>query len=79
MKFFWPSRANAKGFSIGNLSLKYNDKTAKVSSIEIQNKCTVGSSLRSKNKDINYVESNVISRKKVHWANRDFSEYEDVA
>ena len=78
MKFFWPSRAKVKGFSIGNLSLKYNDKTAKVSSIEIQNKISLGSSLRSKNKDINLVESNVISRKKVHWANRDFSEYEDV-
>tara|TARA_Y100001968_G_scaffold185450_1_gene169824 strand:- start:285 stop:524 length:240 start_codon:yes stop_codon:yes gene_type:complete len=79
VKFFWPNRAKARGFSIENLSLQYREKTDNFSSIEIQNQCTIDSTLRSKNKVINYVESCVTSRKKNHWANRDFSEYEEVA
>ena len=78
MKFFWPNRANAKGFLIENLSSKDHERAAKSSSKEIQNQCTVGSSSRSKKKIINHMESYVRPRKKVHWANRDFSEYDDV-
>ena len=79
MKFFWPIREKAKGFSIENLSLKYREKTANSSSIEIQNQSIIDNTLRSENKVINLVESPLTYRNENHWANRDFSEYEDFA
>tara|TARA_Y100001968_G_scaffold271189_1_gene262720 strand:- start:286 stop:525 length:240 start_codon:yes stop_codon:yes gene_type:complete len=79
VKFFWPNRAKARGFSIENPSLKYREKTVDISSIEIQNQCRIESPLRSKNKVINHLEKYVTSRKKDHWANRDFSEYDQVS
>ena len=79
MKFFWPNREKAKGFSIENLSLKYREKTANSSSIEIQNQSIIDNTLRSENKVIKLVERSLTYRNENHWANRDFSEYEDFA
>tara|TARA_B100000579_G_scaffold120999_1_gene97382 strand:+ start:670 stop:912 length:243 start_codon:yes stop_codon:yes gene_type:complete len=80
VKFFWPIREKAKGFSIENLSLKYREKTTNSSSsIEIQNQSIIDNTLRSENKVINLVESPLTYRNENHWANRDFSEYEDFA
>ena len=79
MKFFWPNREKAKGFSIENLSLKYREKTANSSSIEIQNQSIIDNTLRSENKVINLIERSLTYRNENHWANRDFSEYEDFA
>ncbi len=78
MKFFWPNRVKAKGFSIKNLSFRDYKQSANTSSIDIQNQCMRGGNVRSKNKFINHAKSHLISRKKGHWANRDFSEYEEV-
>ena len=77
MKFFWPNRERARGFSNEIISLKYREKTANFASIETQSQCKIDNNLRSKNKVINNVESYMKSRKKNHWANRDFSEYEE--
>ena len=79
MKFFWPNREKAKGFSIEDLSLKYRGKTANSSSIEIQNQSIIDNTLRSENKVINLIERSLTYRNENHWANRDFSEYEDFA
>jgi len=65
VKNFWPHRSKAEGFSIQNLARKYRLKISSVSSNQISNK---------------FLEDrNVISIKRIHWANRDFSEYKEAA
>tara|TARA_B100000945_G_scaffold66397_1_gene49730 strand:+ start:193 stop:432 length:240 start_codon:yes stop_codon:yes gene_type:complete len=79
MRIFWPRRSNAKGFSIKNLASKYPEKISNVSSNEISNKLLDDRVLESKTKDSRNIDLSNLSIKKVHWANRDFSEYREAA
>ncbi len=77
MKNFWPQRQNVKGFSIENLARKYREKISGVSSTKILDK----NNLKSMNLD-RYINGKVkshLQKKGCHWANRDFSEYREVA
>ena len=79
MKNFWPHRSKAKGFSIENLARKYREKISSVSSNKIPNQFLVESNLKSINEDNNQIVISHLYKKRVHWANRDFSEYREVA
>ena len=82
MKNFWPSRSRAKGFSIENLARKYREKISIVSSDKNSNQDIDDRNLKyirkdhEKNKDSTTLH---LSLKREHWANRDFSEYREVA
>ena len=81
MKNFWPHRSNAKGFSIKNLARKYRSKisSSSVSSAEILNKITDDSNSISMKEEGKKIAISNLSIKRIHWANRDFSEYKKVA
>ena len=79
MRIFWPRRSNAKGFAIKNHASKYPEKISNVSSNEISNKLLDDRGLESKTKDSRKIDLYNLSIKKVHWANRDFSEYREAA
>ena len=80
MKFFWPHRSNAKGFVIQNLERKYSEKIRSVSSNEKNtNQLLEDRILILENKDSKNIDLSHPSTKKVHWANRDFSEYRETA
>ena len=79
MKNFWPNRSKAKGFSIENLARKYREKISRNSSNEISNQFLVDRNLKSTKEDFNHIGISHLPIKKGHWANRDFSEYRDVA
>ncbi len=81
MKNFWPHRSKAKGFSIKNLARKYRLKISRSSeySHEISNQII-------DDKNLEFLEEKgkrcLIANlpiKRIHWANRDFSEYRDAA
>tara|TARA_Y100001968_G_C18842216_1_gene474085 strand:+ start:66 stop:302 length:237 start_codon:yes stop_codon:yes gene_type:complete len=78
LKIFWPYRSEANGFSIQKLARKYRLKISNASSSEISNQLL-------DNKNSTTSENNKISiasplhLKKIHWANRDFSEYKESA
>ena len=82
MKNFWPHRSRAKGFSIQNLARKYRLKisSSSVSLNEPSNQLIDESNLISMKEE--ECEKNLIANlaiKKIHWANRDFSEYKKAA
>ena len=79
MKNFWPHRSDAKGFSIKNLACKYRLKIAKVSSNEVSNQLLDDKNLISMEEKNEWISIADLSNKKIHWANRDFSEYKDAA
>ena len=81
MKNFWPHRANAKGFSIQNLARNYRLKisNSSVSSNEISDQLPEDTNLLSRKKDGKKISFANLSIKRIHWANRDFSEYKDAA
>tara|TARA_Y100001968_G_scaffold327214_1_gene371796 strand:- start:43 stop:288 length:246 start_codon:yes stop_codon:yes gene_type:complete len=81
VKNFWPHRSKAKGFSIQNLAHKYRLKiiNSSVCSPEIPSQFLDDRDLISlKEKGKNISISN-LSIKRIHWANRDFSEYRESA
>ena len=79
MKVFWPRRSNAKGFAIQNVASKYTENIPGDSSNENPKKLLDHRVLKSKNKDSINIALSDLSIKKVHWANRDFSEYREAA
>ena len=79
MKNFWPHRPDAKGFSIENLARTYREKISSASSEKNATELANYRNLNSaKDKSSNIVRG-YQSDQRVHWANRDFSEYRDVA
>ena len=78
MKVFWPRQSIAKGFAIQNVASKYTENISSDSSNENPKKLD-HRVLKSKNKDIINITLSDSSIKKVHWANRDFSEYREAA
>ena len=79
MKNFWPHRANAKGFSIHNLARKYRSKISSVTSNEVSNQVLDDKNLISMKEEGKSSSIAHLSIERIHWANRDFSEYKEVA
>ncbi len=81
MKNFWPHRSDAKGFSIKNLADRYRLKisSSSISSNEVSNQLIDESNLISMKEEGEKNSIANLSIKKIHWANRDFSEYKKAA
>jgi len=79
VKNFWPHRTKAKGFSIGNFARKYRERISSVSSCNPSNQFLNDRNLESINEDSKQIAIDHLSNRKGHWANRDFSEYREVA
>ena len=79
MKNFWPPRSNAKGFSIHNLARKYRSRILSVTSNEISNQLLDDKNLISMKEEGKRISIAELSIKRMHWANRDFSEYKEAA
>ena len=79
MKIFWPRRSRAQGFAIQNVASKYTENISSDSSNEHLKKLLDHRVLKSKNKDSLNIALSDLSIRKVHWANRDFSEYREAA
>ena len=79
MKSFWPHRSKAKGFSIQNLARKYRLKVSSVSSNQISNKLVDDRNVISMKEESKKISTVNLSIKRIHWANRDFSEYKEAA
>ena len=80
MRNFWPQRPSAKGFSIERLAINYRERLSKISSSNVSGKELSNerktNMIQLEKKEI--LESQICSNS-IHWANRDFSEYRDVA
>ena len=81
MKNFWPHRSKAKGFLIQNFARKYRLKisSSSVSTDELSNQILDDSDLISEKEEDKKISIEKLSIKRIHWANRDFSEYEEAA
>ena len=79
MKNFWPHRSEAKGFSIKTLVHKNQEKISSVFSNKNSNQLLDDKNLMSIKKDSENLRLSHISIKRIHWANRDFSEYRETA
>ena len=79
MKNFWPHRSKAEGFSIQNLARKYRLKISSVSSNQISNKLLDDRRVISMKEESKKISTVNLSIKRIHWANRDFSEYKEAA
>ncbi len=79
MKNFWPQRPAAKGFSIERLARKYREKISITSFNRITDESLNDINLNSRQAEVKESLGNSLSEKKIHWANRDFSEYMDAA
>ena len=78
MKNFWPHRSKAEGFSVQNLARKYRLKISSVSS-QISNKLVDDRNVISMKEESKKISTVNLSIKRIHWANRDFSEYKEAA
>ena len=81
MKNFWPHRSKAKGFSIQNLARNYRLKisNSSVSSNKISDQLLDDTNLISMKEEGEKNSFANLPIKKIHWANRDFSEYKKAA
>ena len=79
MKNFWPHRSDAKGFSIENLARKYREKISDISYKKTLKELVKDRNLNSFDEESKDIFKSQILEKKDHWANRDFSEYREVA
>ena len=81
MKIFWPHRSKVKGFSIQNLARNYRLKISnpRASSNEISDQLVDDTNLISMKEEGKKISIPNLSIKRIHWANRDFSEYKDAA
>ena len=79
MKNFWPHRSKAEGFSIQNLARKYRLKISSDSSNQMSNKLLDDRDVISMKEESKKISTVNLSTKRIHWANRDFSEYKEAA
>ena len=79
MKIFWPHRSYAKGFSIKNLVHKNPEKISSVYSNKNPNQLLDHKNLMTIKEDSENLRLSHIWIKRIHWANRDFSEYREAA
>ena len=80
MKNFWPHRSRAKGFSIQNLAHNYRLKIShsRDYSNKISDQLLDDTNLISAKEEGKMISIANLSNKKMHWANRDYSEYKEV-
>jgi len=81
VKIFWPHRTKAKGFSIQNLARNYRLKisNSSESSNEISDQLLDDTNLVSMKEEGKEIPIANLPIKRIHWANRDFSEYKEAA
>ncbi len=79
LKNFWPRRSDAKGFSIEKLARKYREKISGFSSSGISKQSEIKNNLKIVDQDRKEIHRSFLLVKRGHWANRDFSEYREVA
>tara|TARA_Y100001968_G_scaffold188057_1_gene172391 strand:- start:554 stop:817 length:264 start_codon:yes stop_codon:yes gene_type:complete len=79
LKIFWPHRPDSKGFSIESLARKYRQKISSSSPNKSSNQLFDDRNLKPNKGSITHIAFSHESIKKGHWANRDFSEYREVA
>ena len=79
MKIFWPKRSNAKGFSTENIGSKSREKIPGLSSDRNLNKLIDDRNFKSIKENQKFIAISRLPIEKTHWANRDFSEYKNVA
>ena len=77
---FWPPRSKPKGFSIETLARKYRQKLSSVS-YEAVATSSQNDNLEEVISPLKHIQEINIDPKtrSMHWANRDFSEYREVA
>ena len=79
MKFFWPNRSKAKGFSIEKIASNYRERSPNLAYKKISDQLLAHKDLKFRIADSNQINSSNLSRRRGHWANRDFSEYREVS
>ena len=81
VKNFWPHRSKAEGFSIQKLAHNYRLKisNSRMSSNEISDQLLDDANLISMKEEGKKISIANLSIKRIHWANRDFSEYKEAA
>ena len=79
VKNFWPHRSKAKGFSIQNLARNYRLKISSDSLKETSNQLSDDKNIISFREEVSKISIDNLSLKRIHWANRDFSEYKKAA
>ncbi len=79
MKIFWPHRSNANGFSIQKLARNYHLKISSESADEVSNQNLENNKSKIIPNNANNIPLVNLSIKRIHWANRDFSEYKKAA
>ena len=79
MKIFWPHRSNANGFSIQKLARDYRLKISSVSADDESNQNLENNKSKIIPNNVNNISVVNLSSKRIHWANRDFSEYKKAA
>ena len=79
LKNFWPHRSRAKGFSIRNLAREYRLKISSSYPSEDLNQLSDNKTKKSIKNHTNNISSVNLSFQRKHWANRNFSEYEEAA
>ena len=79
LKNFWPNRSKANGFSIQNLAREYRLNISSISKSEESNQISDNKNTKSLKNSTSNISMINLSIKSTHWANRDFSEYKDVA
>ena len=79
MKNFWPHRPKAEGFAIQNFARKYRLKISSISSDKNSNQFLDDKNLMSTKEKVTKISTTYLSKKRIHWANRDFSEYKEAA
>jgi len=79
LKIFWPHRSNANGFSIQKLARDYRLKISSESADEVSNQNLENNKSKIIPNNANNISVVNLSLKRIHWANRDFSEYKKAA
>ncbi len=79
MKIFWPHRSNANGFSIQKLARDYRLKISSESADDESNQNLENNKSKIIPNNANNISVVNLSSKRIHWANRDFSEYKKAA
>ena len=79
MKIFWPHRSNANGFSIQKLARDYRLKISSESADDESNQNLENNKSKIIPNNVNNISVVNLSLKRIHWANRDFSEYKKAA
>ena len=79
MKIFWPHRSNANGFSIQKLARDYRLKISSESADDESNQNLENNKSKITPNNVNNISVVNLSSKRIHWANRDFSEYKKAA